>query len=458
MATQRYFRPPPVVVAMIIMFAAVSLAVAQNSNHEPYTIPGVHVRANIVITDPVTGLPRDMGPNAFQETAPCRMISTLDTNLNPPFGGPAFRAGEFRSYPVLAWAQYPENPCLKLIPTNALALALRVQVIDPKNDGTIFLTPGNWPPFYGYAALNFKTGENKLEEGPVMIRQGEIIIASDYADTDLVADLIGYFIPDPHGAGPQGDKGDPGPQGEIGPIGATGPAGVEGAIGPTGPPGKDGATGATGLTGATGANGATGLTGATGATGATGLTGATGATGATGLTGATGATGATGLTGATGANGATGATGATGLTGATGATGEKGETGASGATGATGAQGEKGMDGATGATGPVGPQGLQGPTGATGATGASGECESCLTMITGSKCFTDNDKDVTVFVGATITSNSFIALTVKDRPHGDALFSITDKGVGTSSFEVERPDASGNDKCFYWAVFIPKAN
>jgi hypothetical protein len=88
--------------------------------------------------------------------------------------------------------------------------------------------------------------------------------------TQLIVDVLGYYLP------------------------ATGGSGAVGPTGPTGLHGATGTTGATGNTGATGLQGPTGPTGPTGSGTGSGVPGPTGATGPTGPTGATGATGPSG--------------------------------------------------------------------------------------------------------------------------------------------------------------------
>lgn len=68
---------------------------------------------------------------------------------------------------------------------------------------------------------------------------GDISIKAMGSDTDLVADVQGYFSAAPSGLvgppGPSGPTGPPGPQGPQGPAGATGPQGPQGPQGPPGP-------------------------------------------------------------------------------------------------------------------------------------------------------------------------------------------------------------------------------
>jgi hypothetical protein len=68
---------------------------------------------------------------------------------------------------------------------------------------------------------------------------GDISFKALGSDTDLVADVQGYYSAAPPSAvgppGPQGPAGPPGPQGPQGPAGATGPQGPQGPQGPPGP-------------------------------------------------------------------------------------------------------------------------------------------------------------------------------------------------------------------------------
>jgi hypothetical protein len=75
---------------------------------------------------------------------------------------------------------------------------------------------------------------------------------------NVVADLVGYFVP---GGGGNGATGAAGPQGPAGAAGATGPQGPAGANGANGADGADGAMGAVGPEGPQGQTGPAGAAG-----------------------------------------------------------------------------------------------------------------------------------------------------------------------------------------------------
>ena len=65
---------------------------SQNTGSSPYTIPGFGVRTALQISTEYGTM--TMPPATFQETPPCRLISTLTADKYPaPWGGPAFGIG-----------------------------------------------------------------------------------------------------------------------------------------------------------------------------------------------------------------------------------------------------------------------------------------------------------------------------------------------------------------------------
>jgi len=124
------FLTPALLIAMVaIGFAGTALA--QNGNLAPTTIPGVQVRTALQIN--VNGEVVTMPPSAFQEIAPCRLVSTLEgDHYGSPWGGPAFGPNEQRLIPVngnLVTDTFI-NPCTNLIPTRAVAIAIRTHAVN----------------------------------------------------------------------------------------------------------------------------------------------------------------------------------------------------------------------------------------------------------------------------------------------------------------------------------------
>ena len=94
---------------------------------------------------------------------------------------------------------------------------------------------------------------------------GDITLLAQVSDTDVVADVLGYFSAQP--PGPVGPRGPAGTQGPTGPPGTAGPTGPQGPAGPTGPQGTPGAMGAPGATGPQGPQGLQGPAGPQGSPG-----------------------------------------------------------------------------------------------------------------------------------------------------------------------------------------------
>ena len=352
-------RYPPLLLFLAVFWTVAALGDDPRSlleTHEPMTFQGFRVRANIAVPVPGPWGPRlvTMGPALFQEIPRCQFISTLAADQYPPeWGGPALNANESRYYKVSGEMKYGdwENPCANKIPADALAVAVRINVKEADGDGTIYLGSGAWWPNASLPVLAFHKDDSLVEESAMMVRSGGFSLMSSGAGTDVVVDLLGYFIADPNGAGPQGEAGPQGPaglQGEVGPAGPQGPQGLQGEsglMGPQGPQGLQGETGPQGLQGAAGPQGPQGLQGETG------------------------------LMGPQGPQGLQGETGPQGLQGPAGPQGPQGD------------QGVAGPKGDVGATGPTGPQGAVGPIGPTGPQGPKGDPGTGIQFLSGVETF-----------------------------------------------------------------------
>jgi hypothetical protein len=431
-------------------FAFVALADeprSQREAHEPYTFGGFRVRSSIAVPMPDVFGPRvmNMGPGLFQEIAPCRFISTVaGDHYPPPWGGPAFHIDESRSYQVVGTMQTAgwENPCSRVVPPEALAVALRVYITNATGPGTIYLAPAAWAAAAGLPVVTFHEGDDIEEESAMMIRGGGFTLASFNASTDIAVDLLGYFLEDPDAHGVQGEAGPAGPQGPQGDIGPAGPQGPSGEPGPAGPQGPQGEPGPIGLTGPQGEPGAIGADGPRGPQGDPGLTGAQGPQGPAGPTGPQGEPGAAGLqgpagpAGPSGPQGEPGVTGAQGLQGPTGPQGPAGPTGPQGDPGLTGAQGPQGLLGPQGPAGPTGPQGdpgaagLQGPAGPAGPAGPrgpKGDAGTGITFLSGVETFPPGGQ--LTINNAAIQATSLIIVNYVNGSRGNAC-AVDDQGNG----------------------------
>jgi hypothetical protein len=377
MQSVRSFRQLPLLLLLAALWAFPARAQetpSQLESHAPLTFNGFRVRANIAVPIPGFFGPHivSMGPALFQEMPPCRLISTLAEDAYPaPWGGPSFTANETRYFQVTGTMRAGDwkNPCEDRVPSGALAVAMRIRVFEADGDGTIYVSPSSWAAIAGLPVIVFQAEDVArdkplIEETAMMIRgSGGFHLASAGAGSNLTVDILGYFIADPDGAGPQGEMGPPGP---TGPQGDPGPVGLQGEIGPLGPTGPQGPPGVTGEIGPIGPTGPQGPEGASGPQGEIGPEGPVGPTGPQGIQGLTGNTGPQGEVGPQGVDGPVGPMGPTGPQGPQGLTGAEGEIGPPGAVGPTGPQGPQGIQGLTGNTGPqgdVGPQGSVGPIG-----------------------------------------------------------------------------------------------
>jgi len=427
---------------------------AEPKPHNPYTVLGVQLRGALLADQADGASAVTLGPVVFQEIVPCRFISTLEADHYPSgWGGPAFAPNESRSYrPTgeLAVANWT-NPCSEQIPVQALAIAARISVSasTPRSasyaPASIWLTPGNGaPPDNKLSKIVLREDQRTMAEASVVLHGQMFTMTMQYADSDVVLDIIGYFLPDSFGRGDKGDKGDVGP---AGPAGANGAAGAQGPKGDNGAQGIQGANGDKGDVGAQGVKGDKGDTGAVGAKGDKGDTGAQGIQGAQGDTGAQGIQGVKGDTGAQGIQGEKGDVGSQGPkgdTGAQGIQGEKGEKGDIGSQGPKGDKGDKGDQGPQGLIGPQGPMGPMGPAGPEGPQGPKGN-DGVGAYVSGVNCIGQGDSSIT-FSNSAVHVNSAILVTVTGRSLGNTISVLSQR---EGSVTISGKPAT----CFRYVIF-----
>ncbi len=411
------------VLTIVASFALVSTASAQMETHNPYTVRGLQLRSNLIPQETAAAYSTmevsEVGPTLFQEMVPCRFVSTLDQDQYPVrWGGLAFQISESRVYHPIGYLVEDQfkNPCSELIPSNAVALSVRIASYQPDGNGAVYLAPAALPS-YDHAALWFKQDSDTQQEANVLLKDKSFVVTVADQATELTIDIIGFFIPDPLAYGTKGDRGERGERGATGPAGPKGDAGVAGAQGAQGEKGDTGAAGVAGAQGEKGDKGDAGVAGARGDKGDKGEAGVAGAKGDKGDRGEAGAQGEKGDAGVAGAKGdkgdrgEAGARGEKGERGEAGAKGEKGDRGEAGAKGEKGDKGDRGYQGERGLQGPAGPQGPEGPQGPQGVPG--------LSMTTGTSVFPPPGQ-ITINNSA-VKANSAIILIYTEVSNGNAL-------------------------------------
>ena len=418
-----------VAVTLTAVFATAAVAGEKNP-HNPYTYLGMQIRTHLLPTTPGAN-GESLGPLVFQEIVPCRFVSTLEKDeYDAPWGGEEFQAHESRTYypkGYLVSSNGWENPCSLHVPTDAVAVAVRLMAHTPDNAGTVFLAPSTYNAA-GQAALEFAAKADEMEEASVVLRNDGFAISTNEA-AHLTIDITGYYLRDDinayGGKGEKGDKGEQGSQGERGLQGERGEKGEQGLQGERGEKGDRGEQGLQGEKGDKGDRGEQGLQGEKGDKGdrgEQGLQGERGEKGDRGEQGLQGETGDKGDRGEQGLQGERGEKGDRGEQGLQGERGEKGDRGEQGLQGERGEKGDRGEQGLQGAQGPQGPAGPQGPTGPQGATGKAG-----VTMSRGGSVFPPpgqiqiNDPN--------ITPDSFIIVQYVEISNGNAL-GVASQGNG----------------------------
>lgn len=206
-------------------------AVNQQAAHDPLTFKGIRMRTDINVPLPGTWgelVPVSMGPALFQQILPCRFIDTVSSDNYPsPFGGPAFGPNEARAFKPFGpmYSSDWHNPCEGRVPGSALAVALRIYELNATADGTLKIAPGMWSsPIIGLPVINYTAGSALMEETVGMIAQSGKFWIGNYGDgsTDVIVDILGYFLKDTAitaAVGPEGPEGPSGPPGPSGPVG-----------------------------------------------------------------------------------------------------------------------------------------------------------------------------------------------------------------------------------------------
>ena len=365
-----------IAILLIAVFAPILAVAGEREKHNPYTVLGMQVRSHL-LPDTPGARGEDIGPLVFQEIIPCRFVSTMEKDAyDNPWGGKEFQIMESRSYypkGVLVSSNGWENPCSEHVPSDSVAVALRLMSYEAPGEGSVYLAPASTYRTQNVPALWFAGHQNEMREATVVLQNDGFSLMVDQT-THLTIDIIGYFQKDPNGYGAQGDKGDKGDRGEKGEKGDNGEAGAQGAQGAQGQKGDKGDNGEAG---------------------------------------------------AQGAQGEKGEKGDRGEAGAQGAQGSKGDKGDRGEAGAQGLKGDKGDKGAQGEKGSQGLQGLKGDKGEKGEKGTPGVIGS----VGGPYIFPPGGR-ITIYDG-TIKPNSFILLTYVDVSNGNALGV---ESVGNGSF------------------------
>ena len=270
--------------AALTAILAVTAFAGERTPHNPYTVLGVQLRSHLVPTTPGAN-GESLGPLVFQEIVPCRFVSTLEADrYDAPWGGGAFRKQESRTYfpkGYLVSANGWENPCSKQVPSESVAVALRLMAHAPETDGTVYLSPSTYNAT-GQAALHFAAKTDEMEEATIVLRNDGFAISTNEA-ADLTIDIIGYFLRDDvnayGGKGEQGERGQQGERGEQGLQGERGEKGERGEQGLQGERGEKGERGEQGLQGQRGEKGEQGAQGLQGPAGPQGPKGDKGAAG-----------------------------------------------------------------------------------------------------------------------------------------------------------------------------------
>jgi hypothetical protein len=302
-----------IIVAIILTTLSTSAAFAGEKNpHNPYTFLGMQIRTHLLPTTPGAN-GESLGPLVFQEIVPCRFVSTLEADkYDAPWGGKEFGQHESRTYfpkGYLVSSKGWENPCSLHVPSDAVAVAVRLMAHTPDNAGTVYLAPSTYNAA-GQAALEFKAKTDEMEEASVVLRNDGFAISTDQA-AHLTIDITGYYLRDDVNAyGGRGEKGDKGDQGSQGSQGIQGDRGEKGEQGLQGERGEKGEQGLQGERGDKGEQGLQGDRGDRGEQGLQGLKGDKGDQGSNGLQGPMGPQGPTGPRGPAGPVGLSTSTGA----------------------------------------------------------------------------------------------------------------------------------------------------
>ncbi|MEX2626810.1 MAG: type VI secretion system tube protein Hcp [Ilumatobacteraceae bacterium] len=188
--------------------------------------------------------------SVFVDVVPTRIVDTrvgLGIADALPSGTPAS---------ILVTGAIPTSDgVLALVPDGATGVVMNVTAVAPSTAGFVSVRPGDPPAEPTTSNLNVDAGVVVPNSVTVSVpttgpHAGRIQFwyeaGTPVAATELLADLVGFYVPAELGLTGEPVPGPEGPEGPQGPTGPTGPKGPEGSQGPTGPKGDSGDAGPAG--------------------------------------------------------------------------------------------------------------------------------------------------------------------------------------------------------------------
>jgi hypothetical protein len=187
-----------VAIVLIAVFVPILAVAGEREKHNPYTVLGMQVRSQLLPETPGAN-GDDIGPLVFQEIIPCRFVSTREADqYRDPWGGKEFQIMESRTYwpkGVLVAQDGWENPCSQHVPSDAVAIAVRLMSYEAPGQGSVFLAPASYRT-NNVPALWFEGGKEEMREATVVLRNNAFSVLVDQ-QTHMTIDIIGYFEKDP---------------------------------------------------------------------------------------------------------------------------------------------------------------------------------------------------------------------------------------------------------------------
>lgn len=160
-----------------LLFACVS-AFADDVPLKNWPVPSSSSRGSVATDGDISNA------TVFTAVNPCRVLDTR--NAPGPFGGPAFTAGETRTYDI------PAGPCTGM-PADAAAYSLNFTIVNYNVGSGSFVTA--YPAIYarpGVSTVNFGSGVPIANSA--IVAGGGLVAVYAGAATDIIIDVNGYFV------------------------------------------------------------------------------------------------------------------------------------------------------------------------------------------------------------------------------------------------------------------------
>jgi len=164
-------------------------------------------------------------PSVFVSVDPSRVLDTrFGVGLSGQFAGGTSRKLRVTGTVAVALPDGGTGSAT-VVPTGATAIVANLTAVRPSGKGYVSIRPGDATGTPSTSSLNVTAGEVFPNAVTVKLdSQGRVNLfySAEGATTDLLLDIVGYYLDGGAAPGPEGPPGPPGPPGQSGAPGAEG--------------------------------------------------------------------------------------------------------------------------------------------------------------------------------------------------------------------------------------------